>query len=400
MSFFDNLFHKNQFISNDESRILLLSMREIHDLAAYCLLYEIEDVTYNMDKVDIIGLANSYDLYFFRKVYYLINSVTRSTILAKSLTPQLSPFSVEKEYELFFPIFNFFSELFLLQSIKGWRNKCQKAACYISEVWEHQIYKRKSLLEFLKDFDHIFLGVRNSTEVITKLTGKPCTYVPPAVDVLKFAPHSLSSHRGIDVCGIGRRSNITHKALLELAEKRKMFYYYDTMKTSSDVKYGKKQITFRVKNYKEHRSLLSNILKRSRYAITNRANANEPYKTGGKEEFGYRFFEGAASGTVMIGVPPATKEFTKYFDWEDAVIPIPFDAPNIAETIAELDAQPERLARIRKDNVVNSLLRHDWVYRWQEILETVGVEPTEQLLERQAKLRKVADELQQLPIAN
>ena len=52
---------------------------------------------------------------------------------------------------------------------------------------------------------------------------------------------------------------------------------------------------------------------------------------------------------------------------------MPFDCPEIGELIADLDQQPERLARIRRDNVVNSLLRHDWYHRWSEILRTIDL---------------------------
>ncbi len=93
----------------------------------------------------------------------------------------------------------------------------------------------------------------------------------------------------------------------------------------------------------------------------------------------------------MIGDYPATEAFHKYFDWPDATIRIPFDAANIADIIADLDAQPERLARISRDNVVNSLLRHDWVYRWQEVLEIVGLKPTSEMLSREAHLKNLAE---------
>ncbi len=89
----------------------------------------------------------------------------------------------------------------------------------------------------------------------------------------------------------------------------------------------------------------------------------------------------------MLGVPPNCKPFAQNFDWEDAVIKIPYDAPNIAETINELDSQPERLQKIRTDNVINSLLRHDWVYRWEQILATVGLDSTPAIAARKANLQ-------------
>lgn len=381
---------KTAFLASDNSRILLLSMREISDLVAYCCLYEFEDVVSTLDTVDTLKPLSHYDVNTARKIYKLANHITHSTLVANSLVPKLNPFFVEKEYDLFFPVFNSPFELFSLYYLKNWRKKCKKAVCYIAEVWEQYIQKsNKYLLNFLKDFDHIFLGVNHTTEMVTQMTGRPCTYLPPGVDALKFCPYPLYPHRSIDVCSLGRRSPATHQALMTLAEQGQIFYYYDTLKTSG-FKNAARQQTFHVHNPREHRLILANLTKISRYFIANRANANEPYLTRGKEEIGYRFFEGAAAGTVMLGDPPATEKFDQYFNWPDAVIKIPFDAPNIGEIIAELDAQPERLARIRRDNVVNSLLQHDWVYRLKEVYQTVGFQPTIEMLSREAQLKELA----------
>jgi hypothetical protein len=381
-------------ISHEKSRILLVSMREITNLVALCNLYEFEDMISEMNTVDMLKLLTPDDG-VMRKIYKLTKYLTNSKPLAEFLVPAINPYFFSQEYELFFPTFNFPFELFALHSFKNWRQKCNKAVCYIAEFWESYLQpSHLYFLEFLKDFDHIFVGTKNSTEAIAKFTGRPCTYLPPGVDTLKFSPYPLLPHRSIDVCNLGRRSSVTHQALLEFAQQQQIFYYYDTIKASG-MKNASKQQTFAVNNAKEHRSLLANLIKRSRYFFANRARVNETELIKTSQEFGSRFFEGAAAGTIMIGEPPMTEEFYKYFDWTDAVIKIPFDAPEIGEIIADLDAQPERLARIRKDNVVNSLLRHDWVYRLQTIFEAVDVQLSETMLSRKAELRNLANQIQQ-----
>ncbi len=371
-------------------------MREIADLVAFCCLYEFEDVISEIDAVDIFKPASYDDIQFSRKIYKLAKYLTKSSRIANFIVPIKKPVILQKDYQLFFPIFNSPFELFALPYLQNWRNKSQKAVCYIAEVWQENIPTCKYLLELLKDFDHIFLSVSNMTEEIAKITGRPCTYLPPGVDALKFSPYPLNPHRSIDVCSLGRRSSITHKALLDIAQQRKFFYYHDTVKIKDpQMKNNDKHQTFRVNNPQEHRNVLANIIKRSRYFIANRANANEPYLTKGKEEIGYRFFEGAAAGSIMIGDPPKTEKFQQYFDWEDSVIEIPFDAPNIGDIIAELDAQPKRLERIRRDNVMNSLLRHDWVHRLRTVFEAVDLKPTENMLLREAKLKALANKIQQ-----
>jgi len=39
------------------------------------------------------------------------------------------------------------------------------------------------------------------------------------------------------------------------------------------------------------------------------------------------------------------------FDWQDAVIRLPFDSPDTGEILEALDADPQRIERIRRENV-------------------------------------------------
>jgi hypothetical protein len=35
-------------------------------------------------------------------------------------------------------------------------------------------------------------------------------------------------------------------------------------------------------------------------------------------------------------------------------------------------------------------MRHDWAYRWEAVLKSVGLEPMQGLMERKARLKKLA----------
>ena len=103
--------------------------------------------------------------------------------------------------------------------------------------------------------------------------------------------------------------------------------------------------------------------------------------------------EGAASGTIMIGERPETEAFKMHFDWPDAVVHLDYDSSEIDRIIDDLDRQPEKQERIRRTNVVQSLLRHDWAYRWEAILRTIGLEPMQQLLYRKERLHNLAKQV-------
>jgi len=373
-----------QWTSRGDANVLLLSLRKVDDVVAFCAQYEFEDVIASAAEADMAAPDSLHGVELSRKAYKLVRYLTGSRRLA-SVAPKLTTHRLEKEYDLFLPIFSHPHQLFALSCVPDWRKRCRKAACFIAEAWDDLL--PGYLLELLGEFDHVFVNSRHAIEKMSAMIGRPCSYLPQGVDTLRFCPWPEQPPRAIDVCNIGRRSQITHDKLLEAARQGRIFYYYDTIKPAA------KQVTFHVSNGAEHRFLLANLLKRSRYFIANRARANEPEVTRGRDEIAGRFYEGVAAGAVVVGTPPDTEEFRRRFDWPDAVIPMPFDAPDVAASLAELDADPARLARISSENVANALLKHDWVHRLRTIMDAVGVAPSQGILAREDRLRALAQQV-------
>src|SRR5690606_9200692 len=108
--------------------------------------------------------------------------------------------------------------------------------------------------------------------------------------------------------------------------------------------------------------------------------------TEGQEELGLRFFEGAAAGALLLGEAPNVPSFAENFDWPDAVLPMRFDEPDVASVLARHDAEPERMEAARRQGIVNSLLRHDFVYRWEQISRVAGLEPRSMVAARKKAL--------------
>jgi hypothetical protein len=369
-----------------QGNVLLLSQRRIADLVAFCVGYEFEDVfaavtgAHRIDTTDLPGLE------FSRRAYKLARLASGSPRIARRLAPYpRSKVVLERDFELFFAVFSHTYPLYSLATVPNWRQRCSKAACFITEIWSSHLGEGY-LLELLSAFDHIFLGFQHGVKDMARATGRPCSYLPLAVDVPRFAPASLDQPRPIDVCNIGRRSPVTHQALLEMAEQRQSFYYYDTVAASADMK----QRTFRVDSPHEHRRMLATILKHSCYYIANRSYVNEPEFGAGREEMSARFYEGAAAGTVMVGEAPRNEEFKRQFDWPDAVIHLPFDSPDIGRILVELDGDPGRLQAIRRNNAQEAALRHDWLYRIRVVLDVLGLPPTEGMRARAEHLNQIA----------
>lgn len=369
-----------------QGKVLLLSQRRIADLVAYCVAYEFEDTFAAVTGAQRIDATDLPALEFSRRAYKLARLASGSPRLARRLAPfPRSKVLLERDFELFFPVFSHTFELYSLATIPNWRQRCRKAACFITEVWSDLL--PEYLLELLSAFDHVFLGSRHCVQDVARITGRPCTYLSLAVDVPRFTPASLDQPRPIHVCNIGRRAPVTHQALLEEAERQQSFYYYDTVAASG---VDLKQRTFRVDIAHEHRGMLSTILKHSCYYIANRGYINKPEFTAGRDEISARFYEGAAAGTVMIGEAPRNEEFKRQFDWPDAVIHVPFASPDIGRILAELNGDPERLRAVRRNNAREAALRHDWLHRIQVVFDTLGLTPTEKMRARAQRLDQIA----------
>lgn len=365
--------------SSSQPRILILSMRDLESHISRSYINEFEKCICSWENVEVLKIP-----YFRNKLSKkIVNNLSRKAFKFSGNpnipNPISNYFVLNKKYDLFFYICQKPIDLLYLNSIKNWREQCNKAVCLVDEIWMENYSKDKKQLSVLKDFDCIFMNLSASIKAVTNTTQKPCYYLAPGVDAVEFCPYPLQPQRSIDVCNFGRRSPSVHQSLLDLAEQKDFLYVYDTLKYLFTT------------NYQDHRVLYQNIVKRSNYFIAYRAKFDLEGETGGQQELNFRYFEATAGGAVILGMPPRTETFTQSFDWSDAVIELSANASNVAEVIADLNAQPERLKEVRKNNVVNSLLRHDWVYRWGQILDKVELSYTPKMEQRRAYLKTLAD---------
>lgn len=368
--------------TNRSPRILVVSVRGFRFQAANCCIYEFEDLLTDLEAAQLYTPIpdNGFDV--ARKIYRGAKYVGASDAMALNLAPFPEELVLEQEYDLLFAVLDNPFQFHLLESIKGWRERCRYTACFITEMWQPDLEIKRLFREPWSNFDHVFLGVTQCVEGLNQLIEPPVTYVPPAVDTLRFSPYPNPPKRSIDVSYVGRRSPNIHDALIKRAAEDNFFYYHDTLR-------GKLEIG----NPKEHRVLLAKLFQRSRYNITNYAKFNSKEETGGTQEIGYRFFEGAAAGTVMVGMPPAGEAFPRYFDWLDPIVQVDLSGTDVVEAIAELDAQPENLERMSRRNVGNCLLKHDWSYRWRDMLATFDLKPSVEMIERQKYLQQLGNSI-------
>ena len=367
-------------ISEATPRIFMPTWREFNREIFNTGLYEAQDVLADMGAVDLCALMPRRGLRFKEKWQRLLlyRDPTDRLMFAN---PGLEPVRLDDEYEAFVVFCQSFRDLLYVNAVQGWQERCRTSVCWIDEIWAAVVPRYKNWLKVLRPFEHICVSSQKSAKVLSEAIGRPCHWVPGGVDALRFSPYPNSPRRVVDVYSVGRRWDGIHNALLELAARKSLFYVHDTVQGIS---------TMPPINGRQHRDLYASVAKRSRYFVVAPAKMDDPDHTKGESELGYRYFEGAASGAVMIGQSVDGEHYRELFGWPDAVISIRSDGADVAEVLADLDANPARAAAIGRRNAAEALLRHDWVYRWKKIWELAGIPLSPGMIAREATLGRLA----------
>ena len=135
------------------------------------------------------------------------------------------------------------------------------------------------------------------------------------------------------------------------------------------------------------------MAKRSRYFIVAPALMDVTKQIKDQSEVGFRFYEASAAGAIMLGQAPNCESFNRMFDWPDSVIEVQPDGSDLDKVLSTLANQPKRLLEISLRNAKEAILRHDWVYRWKQILNIAGLKPTPELEIREKRLKQMAEQI-------
>jgi hypothetical protein len=363
------------------------SARRFARRAFQCGLYEAQDVLAEIDDVHLVCLNPRSELSFRRRERLqrrlLFRDISKRIAF---MNPGLERVHLTRDYDLFIAVCQNYWDLLYMNAIQGWKDRCRKSVCWLDELWVADLPYARHWLHVLNQFDHVFIGCEGSVESVSQAIGRRCHWIGGGVDAIRFSPYPQLPARVIDVYRIGRTSPGVDAAL-RAAAGTGLFYLHDTVRGSD----------LEPLDHRHHRDLVANVAKRSRYFIVAPGKMDMPGETRGQIEIGYRYYEGSASGAVMIGQAPDCKSFRAQFGWPDAVIEVKPDGSDVVEHVSELDAQPERLHGIRQRNAAEALRRHDWLYRWKQVFEVadVGLPPgmaaRAQRLQELARLAECAD---------
>jgi len=379
----DSIFRKAPKAScgTETARICMPTWRNFARRTWRCGFYEAEDVLLEIDDVDLIPLDMAWgariDEYWLRTPLYY--DVSRKFIFAN---PGLKKIRLNRTYDVFVAALKTLWDLPYINAIEQWRDYCNVSICWIDELWVSSIADYKYWLHALSQFDYVFVGLHGTASALSQAIGQPCHWLPGGVDALRFSPFPDPPPRVIDVYSIGRRYDGIHSKLLTEAGKSHFFYVHDTHANIANTD---------VCDYGQHRNMFANFAKRSRFFVVAAAKMDSPEEVQGQVEIGHRYFEGAAAGTIMIGDAPDCESYRELFGWPEAVLRVHPDGSNIRTVLAEAGSDPERMAAISRRNTREALLRHDWVYRWNEMFRVAGIQPSPHKEARERLLIEMAD---------
>ena len=362
------------------ARVCIVSLRGINKHAAWCSNYEFEDVIAGVDDVDLYtlepGTAYAPRHWLARRMVWKPGLRRLST----SVNPGLKKVVIDRDYDLFVFVCMNPSDLIYLSAVQGWQERCKKRVCFMVEFYAGWTREYAYHLTLLKGFDFVTQSFSSCVAAVASASGRPCHAVPLGVDTLRYTPLPDPLARSIDVYSMGRRIESAHEALLAHARRRDLFYIYDTIPG----------LNITPRDYVQHRELVANFGKRARFFIAYPAKVDTAEETRGASEVGARFFEGAATGAVLLGQAPTVQAFQDDFHWQDAIVDLGSTAESVDAFLSTVQRDADRYAAAGRRNAIEALRRFDWAYRWKELLRLAGIAPHPKLLAREQRLNELA----------
>ncbi len=353
-------------------RVVIFSMRAIAPDLSRCSGYEFEDVVAGLEGAELVVPERQTDRRInFRGRRWL----SRRTPLFRFVPSGTRGKPLEADCDLFCCILQKPFELLDIDSVPNWRQRSRLAVCVLEELWQLTIDEFRPLVKSLEQFDLLACAFEHTCARLSEITGRPVIHLPGAADLLRFAPRALETERPIDVFYMGRRRPELHAAIRDALDARNGFYLHDTfthlpLATSHQI----------------HRDMLANLVRRSKLFMVDFGKVGHVDQARGEQIWGPRHVEGLAGGAIQVGYAPDTADYSQFFDWPESIERLPEEADRALEVLLRLIDDPAELERRRRINLSQALHKHDWLHRWQLILDHFGLPETPQMSARRRDL--------------
>lgn len=369
-------------------RVLLFSLHNLIPAAWNGVIYEMMEVVRRMEGATLVApVAAEPEA---RSVWASYREALRTTsgkVLAKLAVPtaaEAPTTEVSGEFDMAFYACQFPHEVREINCIPHWRERTRKACIFILETWACDTERQRAHFRQLDMFDHVFVFNTQSVPLVQRHTRTPVSYLPTAADTLLLPASRFAGARSVDYLCMGRRNNRVHNRMYEICARDDRFYLFDLWRG------------LKAKSWPEARRQNADMAARARHFVV-----WTPFRNS-EATLTTRYFEGAASGAVMIGSAPDLPEFARLFSSPNPVVEMPSDPDQVEDFLEGLDANADALAATGRANRLDMLARHDWAHRWAEVLAAIGLPVSAGLEARfgELRLRRMIEERAWRPVAS
>jgi Glycosyl transferases group 1 len=209
------------------------------------------------------------------------------------------------------------------------------------------------------DLDHLFVIDADLAWQVDQQRLVPTHFMPMATNMVGSKLHP--GRRSIDLLSYGRRNEAFHRQLLQHLRDsdQNLFYHYSTLLHPQSM------------NRDEHTLLQSQILSNAKISLC--FDGSSEGRFYGRSPLLYRWFEAWAHGCAVVGHSPTGRGVKSLMNWENSVLDLPESPTDWIPFVQSLLADETGLADISRRNYDESLLRHDWRYRLQDMWKILGL---------------------------
>lgn len=187
-------------------------------------------------------------------------------------------------------------ENFELDLFKHWSSRAKHRIVYLYDTLEPQFPLMKKLFSG-DDFNIRITSFNDALPYLQELTGQKWHAIEQAVPEGLFSPVPIPE-KVIDFSAYGRRFPIFHEALLEFCSANRLYYDY-TMHAFNNPTAPEPEL---YRQYAWH-------LTHSKFTVSWPVELTNPVRAGRMHPITCRWFEAAASATIILGQKPANVSF-------------------------------------------------------------------------------------------
>lgn len=205
---------------------------------------------------------------------------------------------------------------------RSWDRHACRTRLYLFDTFEFQLPTLRQLLSAGR-WDQLVTSFPAAVQVLEQATGRRWQAVLQGVDPARFYPLPIETAPVIGFSSFGRRLPNLHAAIAEFAVRTGIHYEF-TMASGLDPAMDPRD---NYQSYAWH-------LRQSWFTVSWPVEVTHPARAGSFSPITCRWFEAAASGTIVIGAAPTDPAFEACF------------GPNFVEQLDPHSKPPELLARL------------------------------------------------------